>query len=136
MLALATSTEPWEKESWKRKGLVFPDISWSKSGALIFRDQEGGPHYLIWGDDHLTMATSTDLKTFTNLPGNFLEIRSDHFDSYLVESGPPPLKLSDGNYLFFYNSARDVGPSEKPGYDLEYNVGFLILDGADPTKIL
>ena len=93
-------------------------------------------HYLIWGDDHLTMAYSSDLTNFTNYPGKFIEPRGDMFDSVLVESGPPPLRLSDGNYLFFYNSARDGFPSERPGYALQYNVGFLILDGQDPTKIL
>lgn len=73
---------------------------------------------MIWGDDYLTMATTQNLFTFTNLPGKFLEIRQDKFDSHLVESGPPPLKLDDGNYLFFYNSARDGYPSERPGYSL------------------
>jgi hypothetical protein len=35
-----------------------------------------------------------------------LNTRSDKFDSVLVESGPEPMRLSDGNYLFLYNSAR------------------------------
>ncbi len=34
-----------------------------------------------------------------------IQVRSDSFDSQLVESGPPPLELENGNYLFFYNSA-------------------------------
>jgi len=75
MLSLAKTKTPWIKASWDRKGFVFPDISWSKSGALIFRDT--APHYLIWGDDYLRMAITNDLKTFSNLPGKFLEIRSD-----------------------------------------------------------
>jgi len=44
--------------------------------------------------------------------------------------------LSDGNYLFLYNSARSGYTSPKPGYDLQYNVGWAILDGKDPTKII
>lgn len=118
MLSYATTKTPWEKSSWSRYGFVFPNISWSKSGALIFRDEEEGPHYLIWGDNYLTFASSSDLINFTNKPGKWIEPRQSHFDSYLVESGPPPLKLSDGNYLFFYNSARDGFPSDKPGYSL------------------
>jgi hypothetical protein len=47
----------------------------------------------------------------------FITTRADHFDTDLVESGPPPLKLADGNYLFFYNSATYM-KSEKPGYNL------------------
>ncbi len=58
--------------------------------------------------------------------------RDDHFDSKLVESGPPPLLLSNGDYLFFYNSAElgwpDIGTS--------YNVGWLILSGSDPTQVI
>ncbi len=46
------------------------------------------------------------------------------------------MKLLNGNYLFFYNSARSGFPSHKPGYDLQYNVGWLILDGSDPSIIL
>jgi beta-1,2-mannosidase len=114
-LALATTKTPQVKSSWVRHGFVFPDIKSSKSGALLIRDEEGGPHYLIWGDNHLTLARSDDLLHFTNSDGPFISARSDHFDSVLVEAGPPPLKMADGNYLFFYNSARDF-PSDKPGY--------------------
>jgi len=117
-LALATTQTPQIKGSWVRMGDVFPNISWSKSGALILRDEDGGPHYLIWGDNYLTMAVSEDLSTFTNLPGPFLSTRPDHFDSALVESGPPPLRLDDGNYFFIYNSARAGFPSPRPGYEL------------------
>jgi len=56
------------------------------------------------------------MKNFTNLPGKFLETRSTSWDKTLVESGPPPLRLEDGNYIFFYNSARNDMPSKKPGY--------------------
>lgn len=37
--------------------------------------------------------------------------RPNMFDSVLVESGPPPLKLTNGNYFFIYNSARYGYPS-------------------------
>lgn len=48
-----------------------------------------------------------------------------------VEAGPPPLKLSDGNYVFFHNSwgGKNVPP---PGYQ----PAWVILDGKDPTHIL
>lgn len=53
-----------------------------------------------------------------------------------MESGPAPLPLSDGNYFFIYNSARAGFPSPRPGYDLQYNAGFVIIDKNDPTKII
>ena len=59
--------------------------------------------------------------------------RKDHFDSRLVESGPPPLLLEDGNYLFLYNSAEEGWPDDR---SKAYHVGWVILDGKDPTKIV
>ncbi len=53
-----------------------------------------------------------------------------------MESGPPPLRLKDGNYFFIYNSAQHGHPSPRPNYDSQYNAGFLILDGKDPANIL
>jgi len=101
----------------------------------------------------LALAITQDLFHFTNIK-TFLEAcvfsaaalrlinkqpRPNYFDSYLVESGPMPLPLSDGlpslatclliassgsgNLLFIYNSARQLQSG------LEYNVGFLILNG-------
>jgi|SaaInlStandDraft_5_1057022.scaffolds.fasta_scaffold48511_1 predicted GH43/DUF377 family glycosyl hydrolase len=139
-LCLATAnSDPTNAEGWTRHGLVFPEIAWSKSGALLVRDDvfdEDHPHILIWGDSNLTLATSMNLRNFTNLIHGFLTPRqSPHFDTSLVEAGPMPLRLSNGHYLFLYNSARSGYPSPKPGYNLQYNVGFLILNGDDPTII-
>ena len=35
-----------------------------------------------------------------------IQTREASFDSLLVESGPPPMELSSGDYIFFYNSAE------------------------------
>jgi len=139
-LALATTKTPSDKNSWQRHGPLFPDEKWSKSGAMLIRDGFTGPHYLFYGDcsiyPGLQIATSNDLFNWTIQPNLLIEKRSDHFDSEIVEAGPMPLPLSDGNYLFIYNSARHGYPSKKPGWDVQYNVGFVILDKNDPTKIL
>jgi hypothetical protein len=71
------------------------------------------------------------------------------------EGGPPPVLLSDGNYLFVYNSARHGYPSIRPGWDVQvhslrafafilsyrmycvqYNFGYVILNGSDPSQII
>ena len=113
------------------------------SGALLLRDDVGSAkpvHYLIYGDSTdlpgLQVAVTKDLQKWRILPGIFLPVRPDGFDSGLVEAGPMPLRLSDGNYLFIYNSARHNYSSPKPGYDFQYNVGYAILDSTDPTKVL
>jgi len=137
-LSFMTTKNPSDSKSYINYGPIFPDISSSKSGALLIREKQ--PSYLIWGDSSLVngiqMAVTMDLLNYTNLPGIFLPIRKDHFDSVLVEAGPMPLRLSDGNYLFLYNSARNGYPSKKPQWDLQYNVGWVILNGTDPTEIL
>ena len=51
----------------------------------------------------------------------------------LVEAGPPPMLLSDGNYLFIYNSARQNASS--PDH-FEYNIGWLIINGSNPLHII
>jgi predicted GH43/DUF377 family glycosyl hydrolase len=132
-LSLATTVDPTSSDKWTRHGAVFPDIQASKSGALLLRPTPSSPHYLFWGDSSIKMATSQDLTQWPADGGKvFIEVRADHFDSKLVESGPPPLQLLNGDYLFFYNSAT-VGWPDEPGS--AYHPGWVILDGQDPRII-
>jgi predicted GH43/DUF377 family glycosyl hydrolase len=138
-LSMAVTKNP--QIFWERRGPLFPDIAWSKSGSLLLRDDvPGSPHFLIFGDSSLMpgiqMAISYDLVKWDILPGLFLEVRTDSWDSALIEAGPMPLQLITGDYLFIYNSARGGFPSKKPGYQFQYNVGWLVLDYKNPTKIL
>lgn len=73
---------------------------------------------------------------WTNTGAYLIKTRSNSFDSHLVESGPTPLRLKSGDYLFIYNSARTGHPSVKPGWQLQYNFGFTILNGSDPLQII
>ena len=94
--------------NWTRLGAVFG--AGTKSGALLIRPQP--PHYLYWGDSRIALATSDDLVTFKTVNDSFITTRPGGFDTVLVEAGPPPLPLSDGNFIFFHNrcaaSARRV----------------------------
>lgn len=96
----------------------------------MLRDK--GPHYLLWGDSDIRIAQSSDPKVWPDEGKILLSPRPDSFDSKLVESGPPPLQLSNGDYIFFYNSAS-VGWPDSP--TAAYHVGYVILDGNDPTII-
>jgi len=136
---MAVSKTPEDPKSWRRLGPVFPQELWTKSGAILIREM-GGPHVLIFGDSTdypgLQIATSPDLLKWKIQPGIFLPVRPDGFDSGLVEAGPMPLKLTDGNYLFIYNSAQHNHSSPKPGYDFQYNVGWAVLNGSRPDQVL
>jgi len=136
-LSLATTKTPNKADGWQFYGPIFPDsFGDTKSGSMLIRDDVGPPHYLYWGDGPIRLATSTDLIHWTNVNNSFIGTRSDSFDSALVEGGPLPLRMSDGNYLMIYNSARGGYPSDKPGWNLQYNVGYVVLDYNDPTKII
>ena len=99
--------------------------------------QPSPPHYLFWGDSNICIATTNDFFNYTQTSECLLKTRPGHFDSALVESGPPPLQLSDGNFIFVYNSAQNTNiPNPKPGWSLQYNVGYAILNGTSPTQVL
>ncbi|GIQ81610.1 mannoside phosphorylase [Kipferlia bialata] len=133
-LALATSLDG---ETWEQRGHVFTGDDkpcWSKSGAFIpYPDRVGG--WLLWGDSSISIATTEDMVNYTNHK-TVISPRPGMFDDHLCESGPPPMRLSDGNWFFLYNSARDVEQSVKPGYALQYNLGWAVLKSDDPSVVL
>lgn len=129
-LSLATSTNPTSPDSWTKLGAVFPSQPGSKSAALLLREE--GPHYLLWGDQTIRITSSNDPTSWSDIGTPLIETRADHFDSRLVESGPPPLPLSNGDYVFFYNSAEQGWPDD---LSKAYHPGWVILDGKDPTII-
>ena len=105
-LAIATSKTPEKMESWVRYPPIFSQ--WSKSGAILFRDDIGAPPLLFWGDLAITAAIGDFQGLHYSNIKKIIEPRKGYFDSLLVESGPPPERLSDGNYFFIYNSADNV----------------------------
>lgn len=136
-LALATSRTPQIAASWKRHGVLFS--FWSKSGSLLIRDSP--PHYLFFGDSSLVpglqWATApSPAGPWTLQSSLFLKVRANSFDTDLVEAGPEPMLLASGNYFLVYNSAQRGHKSVKPGYDFQYNCGWAILNGTDPSQVL
>lgn len=132
LLSLATSPNPIDANQWTKHGAVFPDQQGSKSGALLLGKTAQGPHYLLWGDHDIRIASSNDLYHWSSMGDIIISPRADSFDSRLVESGPPPLLLSNGDYLFFYNSAEVGWPED---LTKAYHVGYVILDGQNPAVI-
>jgi len=130
LLNLATTENPTVSTGWTKRGPVFPSVSNSKSAALLLRKEP--PHYLIWGDHDIRIAKSDDPLSWPDIGEYLIQVRADNFDSQLVESGPPPMELSNGDYLFFYNSAQVGWPKD---LTTAYHVGWAILDGTDPTVI-
>lgn len=138
-LSLATTKDPTNtntNEGWTHYGPVFPEEETSKSASLLLKTnvyhEYLDTNYLFWGDNQIRVTTSDDLLHWASMGETLIEVRPDSWDSKLVESGPPPLLLSTGDYLFFYNSAMLGWPEE----GTSYNVGYVILSGKDPKKVL
>eukprot|EP00440_Ansanella_granifera_P054902 gb/GFBE01059516.1/.p1 GENE.gb/GFBE01059516.1/~~gb/GFBE01059516.1/.p1 ORF type:complete len:389 (+),score=77.20 gb/GFBE01059516.1/:1-1167(+) len=137
ILSLAKTRTPTVRSSWQRLGPVFtPTVRGSKSAALLVEDDrtqpDYGTSYLYWGDSMIRLLKSSNASSWSRSDEkDFIKVRPDGFDSNLVESGPPPLKLRDGNWLFFYNSAETGWPKKGA-----YHPGFVIINGSDKTQIL
>jgi predicted GH43/DUF377 family glycosyl hydrolase len=79
------------------------------------------------GSDQMGVAYSTDLLRWTEaLDAPVLGRRPGHFDSRVVEPGPPPLMLPEGIFLV-YNGADDR---------LVYRTGWALFDRSDPTRVI
>ena len=121
-LALATSKDLLK---WDRHGLVFPDMGWSKAGAIV-PQKINDKYWMYYGDTNIWAATSEDLITWTPIEEPVMKPREGMFDSGLIEPGPTPLITEDG-ILMLYNSADD---------NLVYRAGQVLFDISDPTKML
>lgn len=121
-LALATSKDLIH---WERHGILFPDLEWSKSGAIV-PQKINGRYWMYFGDTNIWAAWSDDLINWTRIEEPVMEPRPDAFDSRLIEPGPTPIITDDG-ILMLYNSADG---------DLVYRTGQALFDISDPTKLL
>jgi predicted GH43/DUF377 family glycosyl hydrolase len=136
-LALATSTSQ-DLRSWQRQGIIMPantgrwNVHWTKSGAILSTPVRGKYWMFYMADakdryDQMGIAYSTDLRSWTEaLDHPVLPRRADHFDSRVVEPGPPPMMTADG-ILLLYNGADDA---------LVYRTGWALFDRDDPTRVL
>tara|TARA_B110000208_G_scaffold88174_1_gene111336 strand:+ start:104 stop:1177 length:1074 start_codon:yes stop_codon:yes gene_type:complete len=128
-LCLATTADPTSSGGWTRHGAPFGGNH--KSGALLIRDEQSKPstpHYLISGAGEIHISHSKNLLNWTLGP---LFINETLWGNPHVEAGPPPMRLADGNFVFFLNSwgGKDV---PQPGYQ----PAWVILDKDDPSHIL
>ena len=144
-LAVATSRD---LISWTKHGPAFALAAGgkylrteSKSGAILGRiegdrviaTRVNGKYWMYFGVPELRIATSDNLLDWTPLEGRdgkaiaVLTARPDHFDSWLVEAGPPAL-LTDRGILVLYNAGSL--PSRT------YSAGQALFDSRDPTTLI
>lgn len=141
---------------WNKLGLVLGSYKngkyknlWSKSGSIITEKVEdklvaskiNGRYWMYWGDSNIYLATSDDLinwEPVEDRQGNLKVIfgpRKNHFDSELVEPGPPALITSDGIWMIYNskNSAERGTPDLPPG---TYSAGQILFDLHHPDSVV
>jgi predicted GH43/DUF377 family glycosyl hydrolase len=94
----------------------------------IFPEKINGKFWMLFNEFQIWMATSDDGIKWDFVPEIFLRARegSGFFDEVFVEMGPPPIKTERG-WLVFYHGVNK---------QRKYQLGVLLLDLNDPTKIL
>ena len=137
---LATSFDPFNASAWTFRGpLLGARAPYSGGTALLLR--QSPPHFAFVGDSDtanaINLATSQDgyawaLNTTSKAP--WMAGRPGMWDASGVAAGPQPERLSTGDYLFIYNI--DTGFPYRPNPLGRCSVGWAILDGADPSRII
>ena len=137
---LATSFDPFNASGWTFRGpLLGPRAPYSGGTSLLLRDAP--PHFAFVGNSDtanaINLATSADgyawaLNASSKAP--WMAGRPGMWDAPGVASGPQVERLSTGDYLFLYNI--DTGFPYKPNPLGRCSVGWAILDGADPSRVI
>ncbi|MCL5036066.1 MAG: glycoside hydrolase family 130 protein [Chloroflexi bacterium] len=134
-LCLATSKD---MNNWQKHGPLFPEFSpsgnWTKSGAILPEKMKDGlfkdKYVMYFGDTNIWMAFSDDLIHWVPVATPVIKTRGDHFDSNLVEPGPPAFNTKDGIMLLYNSNGGDGGEHKN------YNLGAVLFDKNDPMKII
>jgi len=139
-LAMATSNDlcNWHKEGkmfedsqWDNyfPKSIFPDTprGWTKSGVII-PHMINDRYWMYFGDTYIWIASTDnpDLKDWEINKEPVLKTRINHFDSLLVEPGPPVLILPEGIWLGYNGKDKNQ----------RYSFGQAIFSIEDPTKLI
>lgn len=127
----------------------FKDMA-TKSASIVTTAVKGklvitkvnGKYQMYWGEEHVYMATSSDLINWEPLvdgDGKLVELispRKGYFDSRLTECGPPAVLTKDGIVLMYNGKNADNDDADK-NYTLNsYCAGQVLFDKNNPTKVL
>lgn len=144
-LCLATSPD---LRTWTKHGPIFEDFdtfrtmdprgfNWSKAGVIVPRKIDG-KWWMYFGEGAIYWATSDDLIHWT--PGTpdtepMYSPTPGTFDEALVEIGTSPVLTDTGLLLMLTNGARRI-TAEDGTRGVDYRCGQIVIDPADPTKVL
>jgi predicted GH43/DUF377 family glycosyl hydrolase len=148
---LSTTADPRDPEGWTLHGPLLPGV-YTGGASLLFRDPAAddagasasapAPHLAFVGNSNtaaaILLAESADGLVWAP-PANasrrvFMEGRPGCWDEPGVAAGPQPERLSSGDYLYIYNV--DTGFPYHPNPVGRCAIGWAILDGSDPSRIV
>lgn len=146
---------------WSKSGAIIS----KQTGDKITAVKINGKYWMYWGETDIYLATSDNLidwepvlkeektgkifRGYDKKTGNYdihfdapkqylktaVSIREGHFDSGLVEPGPPAL-LTDNGIFFIYNGSNNIETGDKNMASGEYSVGQVMFDSKDPSSII
>jgi predicted GH43/DUF377 family glycosyl hydrolase len=152
-LAVATSNN---LEDWTKHGPAFEEAyngkyndMDTKSGAIVSRLEGNqlvatkidGKYWMYWGVPKIYLATSENLKDWKPVENDQGELKpvlspkAGHFDSWLVEAGPPAL-ITDHGILVIYNAGNSAENGDPAIVDSAYAGGQALYDSEEPSKLL
>ena len=146
---LAVATSP-DLIHWTKHGPIFPSLDReTKSGAILSRvegnclvaTKVNGTYWMYWGVPNVYAARSENLIDWTPLRDStgalkpVLTPRDGHFDSWLVEAGPPAI-LTDQGIVVLYNAGNDGETGDPNLPDRTYSGGQALYDAENPTELI
>jgi len=136
--ARAVLTSSPDLYKWGERRLLFPNwkqsqhgplrTDWSKAAAL-YPTKIGDMYYLLFGDEHIWAATSSNLVDWSPAPQPVLSAREDHFDAAYVEMGPPPI-LTPRGWLVLYHGIDSLNNYRT------YALGAALFASNNPSRLL
>jgi predicted GH43/DUF377 family glycosyl hydrolase len=152
-LAAATSADLL---TWWKHGPVFGrELNgrfrdrWSKSGSIVTRlagdrlvaTRVNGVYWMYWGEGSLHLATSDDLRNWRVVidddgePLVAAAPRPGHFDSGLVEPGPPAI-LTERGIILLYNGKNGTAHGDPALPAGVYSAGQCLFDASAPHRLI
>lgn len=134
---IASTKNPTRADGWTRHGKICRTTECSKSGALLLSDSPNAehPHYLFHTAGQIFITHTSGPVTSGNWANSSLFLNGTAWGNPFVESGPPPMRLSTGDWIFFINSWHNPDPAKGQEANV-YEPSWVVLDGQHPQRII
>lgn len=139
---LRRSPTPLLPESWEPLASALP---WHRNGCAFLSN---GVWHVLYGETYggaypghylggIGLAMTQDWSNYTTLNATLLNPdTSGPEPEVCLEAATPPVRLSSGDWFHFFAAGTPGWGPWGPGIGGQYIAGWVVLDGADPTRIV